>query len=49
GEYAWEGWAPLPYSLVYNGIYVFAEAIVTIIVIMLPPVKSAIHRVKAMI
>ena len=48
GEYAWEGWAPLPYSLVYNGIYVFAEAFVTIVIIMLPPVKSAIHRIKAM-
>lgn len=49
GEYAWEGWAALPYSLVYNGIYVFAEAIMTLIVIMLPPVKNAINRVKAMI
>lgn len=49
GEYAWEGWAALPYSLVYNGIYVFAEAIMTLIIIMLPPVKNAINRVKAMI
>lgn len=45
-EYAWEGWAPLPYSLVYNGIYIFSEAVLTIIVIMLPPVKKAINRVK---
>lgn len=49
GEYAWEGWAALPYSLVYNGIYVFGEAVITIIVIMLPPVKKAINRVKAMV
>lgn len=49
GEYAWEGWTALPYSLVYNGIYVFAEAIMTLIIIMLPPVKNAINRVKAMI
>ncbi len=48
GEYAWEGWAPLPYSLAYNGIYIFAEAAVTVIIIMLPPVKNAINRVKAM-
>ena len=47
GEYAWEGWAVLPYSCVYNGIYVFGEAIVTIIVILLPPVKKAINRIKA--
>ena len=49
GEYAWDGWAALPYSLVYNGIYIFAEGIVTIIIIMLPPVKKAINRVKAMV
>ena len=47
GEYAWEGWAALPYSLVYNGIYVFGEGIVTVIVILLPPVKKAINRIKA--
>ena len=48
GEYAWEGWAVLPYSLVYNGIYIFAEAIITVIIIMLPPVKNAINRIKGM-
>lgn len=47
GEYAWEGWAVLPYSLVYNGIYIFAEAAITIVIIMLPPVKSVMNRVKA--
>lgn len=46
GEYAWDGWAALPYSLVYNGIYIFAEGIITVIIIMLPPVKEAINRVK---
>ncbi|MDE7266221.1 MAG: energy-coupled thiamine transporter ThiT, partial [Lachnospiraceae bacterium] len=45
-EYAWEGWAVLPYSLVYNGIYIFAEGIITIMIIMLPPVKGAIDRIK---
>lgn len=47
-EYAWEGWAPLPYSLVYNGSYIFAEAAVSIVVILLPPVKSAIGRARQM-
>ena len=47
GEYAWEGWSVLPYSCVYNGIYVFGEAIITVIVILLPPVKKAINRIKA--
>ncbi len=46
GMYAWEGWAPLPYSLVYNGIYIFSEAAVTILLISLPPVKKALQQVK---
>ncbi len=46
GEYAWEGWNPLAYSLVYNAIYIFAEAAVTVIILLLPPVKNAMARVK---
>ena len=46
GSYAWEGWNPFFYSLVYNGIYIFSEAAVTIIIIMLPPVRDAMTRVK---
>lgn len=46
GEYAWEGWNPLAYSLVYNAIYIFAESAVTIIILFLPPVKDAMARVK---
>ena len=46
GAYAWEGWDPLPYSLVYNGIYIFAEAAITIVLLLLPPVKQAMARVK---
>ncbi|MBQ9140428.1 MAG: energy-coupled thiamine transporter ThiT [Lachnospiraceae bacterium] len=46
GMYAWEGWNPLPYSLAYNAIYIFAEAGVTIIVLLLPPVKKAMELVK---
>lgn len=45
-EYAWEGWAPLPYSLVYNGIYIFAEAAITLIILAIPQVKVAFARVK---
>ncbi len=45
-SYAWEGWDPLPYSLVYNGIYIFAEGIITIMILMLPPVSNAMTRVK---
>ena len=48
GEYAWDGWAALPYSLCYNGAYIYAEAIITIILISIPPVKKAINYVKNM-
>ena len=48
GEYAWDGWAALPYSLCSNGAYIFAEAIITIILISIPPVKKAINYVKNM-
>lgn len=44
--YAWEGWSVLSYSLVYNGIYIYAEALATILLLSLPPVKSALVRVK---
>lgn len=48
GSYAWEGWGALTYSLVYNGIYIFAEAIVTIIILSIPAVRNGIARVKVM-
>ena len=34
------------YSLAYNAAYIGAEGIITIIVIMLPPVKKAILYAK---
>ena len=46
GMYAWEGWNPLLYSMVYNGIYIFAEGLVTIVILLLPPVKKAMEIVK---
>lgn len=48
GTYAWEGWGALSYSLVYNGIYIFSEAAITIILLLLPPVKNALARTKKM-
>ena len=47
-EYAWEGWAPLPYSLVYNGIYIFAEAAITFVLLAIPAVRKGIGAVKKM-
>ncbi len=46
GAYAWEGWNPLPYSLAYNAIYIFAEAAITIIILAIPPVQKAMAAVK---
>ncbi|MCM1120548.1 MAG: energy-coupled thiamine transporter ThiT [bacterium] len=48
GAYAWEGWAPLPYSLAYNAIYIFTEAALTVIILLLPPVKRAMGSVRKM-
>ena len=48
GEYAWEGWNALPYSLAYNACYIFAEAAVTVIILMIPAVSMALARVKVM-
>lgn len=47
-EYAWEGWPVLPYSLVYNGIYIFAEGAITTAVLLVPAVSSGIAAVKKM-
>ena len=46
GVYAWEGWNPFAYSLVYNAIYIFAEAAGTVIVLLLPPVKKSMATIK---
>ena len=48
GEWAWDGWNPFAYSLAYNAIYIFAEAIVTLIVLFLPPVKVMMDKLKLM-
>lgn len=46
GEYAWDGWRALPYSLVYNGCYIFAEAVITVIIISIPAVSKALKKIK---
>ena len=46
GSTIWEGWSPLPYSMAYNIIYIGAEAIVTLIILGVPAVRSALSRVK---
>lgn len=48
GEYAWEGWNPLPYSLVYNACYIFTEGAITIFILCIPAMKKALEQVKKM-
>jgi thiamine transporter len=49
GEYAADyNMTPLPYSLAYNGIYIFAEAAITIVVLLLPPVRQLMNKLKEM-
>lgn len=47
-EYAWDGWNPLAYTLVYNGAYIFTEAAITILLFSIPAVSRAIAQVKKM-
>lgn len=45
-SYAPENMAAPVYSLVYNGSYLGAEAVITLIIIALPPVSKALSQVK---
>ena len=49
GTYAWEGWNPFLYSLVYNASYIFSEAGITLLLLLLPPVKKALISVKKLV
>ena len=45
-QYAPEGMHPLWYSIVYNASYIFTEAAITIVILLVPQVRSAIAHVK---
>lgn len=45
-SYAPEGTNPLVYTLVYNATYILPELVLTIIVLYLPPVLSALGQIK---
>ena len=45
-DYAPEGVSPLAYSATYNGSYIALESAITIIVLLIPAVHSALNRVK---
>ena len=46
GAYAPEGWNPLIYSMVYQFFYIGIEAIVTVIVLMIPVVRNTLVQLK---
>ncbi len=39
---------PLLYSLAYNGLYLFAESVITLLVIAIPPVRKGLIRIREM-
>lgn len=41
------GMNPLVYSIVYNGTYIGAEGAITLVILLLPPVKAAMEKLKA--
>lgn len=46
-SYAPEGMNPWVYSILYQGTYLGAEGIITLIIISIPPVAKGLERVKA--
>lgn len=48
GEYAWEGWQPLPYSLAYNAIYIFSEMAITLVILCIPAVRTMFGKIKTL-
>lgn len=45
-EYAPDTMNPIVYSIVYNGSYIFAEMILTIVILQLTPTKKALNLIK---
>ena len=48
GQFAPENMSPLVYSVLYNGSYLAAEAAITLVIILIPSVSSALANVKNM-
>lgn len=46
GSYAPEGWNSIAWSFYYNLCYIGAEALVTVIILALPPVRHTLERLK---
>ncbi len=46
GQYAPEGMNPFVYSVLYNGAYLGLEGVITLILLLVPPVMKALNLVK---
>ncbi|HKK96387.1 MAG TPA: energy-coupled thiamine transporter ThiT [Anaerovoracaceae bacterium] len=46
GSYAPEGWNTVKWSLWYNITYIAVEALITLVLINIPPVKNTLNRLK---
>ena len=46
GMYAPENMSPFTYAVAYNGSYIYAEGILTVIILLIPAVKNALAQVK---
>jgi len=46
GSYAPEGMPVIKYSLLYNGSYLGLEALITLIIIVLPPIKNGLTEIR---
>lgn len=49
GAYAPEGWNPLLYSFVYQFFYLGVEAVITVIILMIPAVKNNLQKLKSQV
>ena len=45
-DYTPEGMSPICYSVAYNGSYLAAEAVLTMVVLFIPAVRVALNRIK---
>ncbi|MCL2573900.1 MAG: energy-coupled thiamine transporter ThiT [Defluviitaleaceae bacterium] len=46
GQYAPEGTHPMWYSIIYNSSYIFTEATITVVLLLIPQVKNAAMHIK---
>ena len=46
GSTVWDNWNPILYSMVYNAIYIFAEGLISIIIISIPKFNEFIDKYK---